>query len=344
MAMGKVITFPGVPPRAPEPDPAPYVRPPRQAHTKGAKYEETRDLDLAIIAKRIRKELAAAFGKGWKFTVQIKRYSGGQSLNVHAVKAPYTIIEPGKDRDVGMIQWQLNSRGEKARAKAEAIVDAYNYNNSDSMTDYFDVRFYGDTDFGRLADQQWKELQGKYPKVHVTFLDYNGKRRQGRILRQDGRHYVIEDKFGITFRVPIGNVGDVHAGGKKRRGEDVSIGAVANAMRITDFRWGKRQWYDIPAVSRIIDAAVRKGWARRQSMTQVEWTEKGVALARQWYATHPHSSRARRHSPDNPAYGREVLRRASTSPDGNWRHAGGKRRKAPSGLARLAADLNRLTR
>lgn len=95
-------------------------------HTIGINYEETKDLDIKEIAKLVRRDIKQAYPT-FKTSVRIERYSMGQSLNV-------TIQNTDTIR-----------RSEAANAIEKAIkniVDAYNFDDSDSASDYFHVRFY----------------------------------------------------------------------------------------------------------------------------------------------------------------------------------------------------------
>jgi hypothetical protein len=96
----------------------------------GSKYEETKDLDIAEVAKLVRKDLAA-LKLPVKPSVRISRYSGGQSLDVH--------LKMERDPELAK--------------KIRAILNSYNFDESDSQSDYFCVRFYGHVTFndGALA-------------------------------------------------------------------------------------------------------------------------------------------------------------------------------------------------
>lgn len=127
---------------------------------RGAKYEASRDLDIAEIAKRMRADIKALdLGKGFKISVRIQRYSGGQSIDVRvqAVPAGFKILS---DKAASWIKQFPNDRHrmplspEEAasaewwmlRQQLEQIHGAYNRDNSDSMCDYFHRRYYGDAD------------------------------------------------------------------------------------------------------------------------------------------------------------------------------------------------------
>ncbi len=47
-------------------------------------------------------------------------------------------------------------------------------------------------------------------------------------------------------------------------------------------------WWNDPCANRLVNDAVRYGWIRRTSTTQIEWTESGADLCRNALATgHP---------------------------------------------------------
>ncbi len=125
---------------------------------RGAKYEATRDLDVKEIAKRMRADIAALkLAKGIKVAVRIQRYSGGQSIDIRvtALPAGFKVLSkkaaswkkqfPDRERDMPMY-WE-EAQSDELRdllAKLKSIHGAYNRDNSDSMSDYFCVKYYGD--------------------------------------------------------------------------------------------------------------------------------------------------------------------------------------------------------
>jgi len=100
-------------------------------HTIGSKYAETKDMDIAEIAKLVRKEIKEFYSemKGVKISVRIERYSMGQSMAIR-------ISNTGFARRTTM--------NDQMRDELKKIVDQYNYDDIDSMTDYYNVRFHGD--------------------------------------------------------------------------------------------------------------------------------------------------------------------------------------------------------
>lgn len=123
-----------------------------------------RGLDIAEIAKLIRKDLKKEFGKGNKFSVRIKRFSGGQSLDVTAKQVNddlvYTYEELCEKANFNWLKYDnpdlyeyLDKKYQETQfltdetiKRIRRIVDYYNYNESDPYTDYYDVGFYSHID------------------------------------------------------------------------------------------------------------------------------------------------------------------------------------------------------
>lgn len=115
------------------------------AHTVGSKYAAGRD--VADIAKLVRKDLAAArkdpdsaIPADAKIRVRISRYSMGQSIDVAIVLPRPSRVQVDRDYPG---QWGYTSEAAAAQYAADAILQAYNYDNSESLTDYFECEFAG---------------------------------------------------------------------------------------------------------------------------------------------------------------------------------------------------------
>ena len=113
----------------------------------GSKYQE--NMDIKDIAKEIRKAIKM---DGFKFSVKIRRYSGGQSLNVGIKEVPDNFqMAAAKESWNGYGQrWEYSPELKQLMDNIKAIINSYNYDGSDSMVDYFDVNFYGfvDVEYG----------------------------------------------------------------------------------------------------------------------------------------------------------------------------------------------------
>lgn len=142
--------------------------------SRGAKYEATRDLDVREIAKRMRADIAAlGLAKGIKVAVRIRRFSGGQSIDIRvtALPAGFKVLSkkaaswkkqfPHRQHDMPMPWVEAQSDELRAlMAKLEAIHGAYNRDNCDSMSDYFDVKYYGaaELDWQARRDREAEQL------------------------------------------------------------------------------------------------------------------------------------------------------------------------------------------
>lgn len=130
----------------------------------GSKYESSKGLNRAEIAKLVRADIKAAVASGAlpkaKYSVRVKSFSGGGSIDI-----TFSFVEePGfalfnAERLAFDIEHEhhvyspdpiYSERAREMTKKLEAILGAYNYDGSDSQVDYFNVRFYGH------ATPQWE--------------------------------------------------------------------------------------------------------------------------------------------------------------------------------------------
>ena len=123
----------------------------------GAKYQKRRD--IKDIAKLVRADIKAAIRAKTlpeaKYSVSIHRYSMGQSLriNVSALKTPYLMQNPERvmadflNPHEYPRHSQFSERGNAYLSELQDIVNAYNFDGSDSSIDYFNVNFYSRINF-----------------------------------------------------------------------------------------------------------------------------------------------------------------------------------------------------
>lgn len=208
----------------------------------GKNYRSTKDFDIKDIAKLVREELAIEFPSG-KFSVKIERYSGGQSINVKILDVGYNpftdkyskSLESGEswdsfyDREIRSIS--ANTQREaiykkdviNLEKKAESILQQYNYDTSDSMTDYFNVRYYGSAQLDKEAlmqkyypnhpdsvrnrqwDEEWKaksekaskiaeQLKGRIKKGSILFFKAELHKSWHKFLLPNGNYLVLVAK------------------------------------------------------------------------------------------------------------------------------------------------------
>ena len=117
--------------------------------TKKEKYS----MDIKDIAKEIRTSLKKEF-PACKFSIKIERYSGGQSLSLDLITGPFdAFTEAGvTDRQVNPFSIKeskhFTAEAKEVLQRAYGLTQEYNYDDSDSMIDYFEVNFYVNMSIG----------------------------------------------------------------------------------------------------------------------------------------------------------------------------------------------------
>jgi hypothetical protein len=102
----------------------------------GNKYQEVKSLSVVEIAKLVRKDLKQF--NDCKFSVTSDR----NTISIYLKDSPLNRLEIyDQSQELG---WggKVISIEKDLRKKVKEILDQYNYNNSEIMTDYFDVNFY----------------------------------------------------------------------------------------------------------------------------------------------------------------------------------------------------------
>lgn len=141
-----------------------------QGAWEGKMYD--RDLGIKEIAERIRFFAKKKYPE-CKFSITIQRYSGGQSMDLRLMSAPYEIFEtPTLERaeiskgygtaEQKLSSWKyavekghhqvnqyyvkedsyLNEKGKEIMKFLNDSATVYNFDDSDAMTDYFHTNFY----------------------------------------------------------------------------------------------------------------------------------------------------------------------------------------------------------
>jgi hypothetical protein len=100
--------------------------------TEGSKYQETKDIWGSELVKIIKQDLRDNLPKKYKVLASKEEYAGGWSIHV-------TIKKTGIEKYVNNKRAAEYNELEK---KVSDIVEAYNYDNSDIMSDYFSTKFY----------------------------------------------------------------------------------------------------------------------------------------------------------------------------------------------------------
>lgn len=117
--------------------------------TVGSKYQATKDMDIAEVAKLVRADIKAAIKAGQlaagKYGVTIERFSMGQALNVK-VAIP-GLVDRCPERMAALdrgepVRTTRTDAAEAVIAMIEGILGAYNRAEDHGQSDYHHTRFY----------------------------------------------------------------------------------------------------------------------------------------------------------------------------------------------------------
>jgi CRISPR/Cas system CSM-associated protein Csm4 (group 5 of RAMP superfamily) len=133
---------------------------------EGCKYQETKDKSLKEIAQLIRKDLkqytdnCKKLGYDIKLSVKTQYYSMGQTIHVTIQDTNFNLFNSNfnpneKINDNNEI---YTNKFKKLNEVIHTICSQYNYDDSDSMTDYFSTKFYIHTHMSykiKKKEKQW---------------------------------------------------------------------------------------------------------------------------------------------------------------------------------------------
>ncbi len=241
-------------------------------YSEGVNYNSAKDLSITEIAKLIKKELEIRY-EDWKFSVTTDSFSGGRSVTVKVLNTPHNpysdkFIEYMKNDEVVWHEYNRDARfGEresyyneafqKDLKKIESISNQYNFNDSDSSTDYFHVSYYDHVGVNESQllhkyfpsnksvvknierNQDWDkktkeankraaERKGKFLKNQPIMYQYTSKgghipegKYEGRILKSPNGRSSSGTGYEIEFYVD------------KKRGKDGTIISLEKRQRYT---------------------------------------------------------------------------------------------------------------
>lgn len=140
----------------------------------GCKYDSVKGMRIVDVAKRVREDIKALkLDKGFKISVR----SDARSIDVRVVKVPagfkfWSVARAAWFKQFGDRRMFPGSNADQRSAeylglkgKLEAIRDAYQRDNSDISSDYFDVNFYGSVEF----EGDWAALKAEAEEAPVDY-------------------------------------------------------------------------------------------------------------------------------------------------------------------------------
>lgn len=99
---------------------------------EGSKYQETKDIYGSELVKIIKNDIKSQLPKEYKVLAHKELYAGGWSIH-------FTIKNTGIEKYVDNEETVAHK---ELIEKVSNIVEEYNFDDSDIMSDYFSVKFY----------------------------------------------------------------------------------------------------------------------------------------------------------------------------------------------------------
>lgn len=204
--------------------------------TYGAKYHKLHELtgkdyaSAADIAKLIRADIKDAVRRGElpsefaghevTYAVTVENYSMGRSIDISIRGIPEAARRAMRIDDRWGHEIEVDTADARAlKAKLDGYLNAYNYDGSDIMTDYFNVNYYGHAEF----ESEWaaKERAKKAARAKELKANPKPKRVSKRELlahmREHGRYYRdtirIDTLLLIHAHAHKGDAGHAHEDG-----------------------------------------------------------------------------------------------------------------------------------
>ena len=150
----------------------------QQFKTEGSKYRETKDMAVKEISKLIRKEIKIRFPE-IKTSV---RTDGATGIDIEIKELPFRVTNPefvnfGIDHPHERYPSALDvprytPKAIELRDAVREIASAYNFDDSDSMTDYFHRRFYLSVDFTYKIEEEERDYITELRSRSVRVLEW----------------------------------------------------------------------------------------------------------------------------------------------------------------------------
>lgn len=207
---------------------------------EGSKLEESRGLSTTEIAKLVRAEIKATKKSGelpadLHVSVRSRYFSGGSSITITwSTWGVFEIEEDSKWANYSSGYYPiLSAKGNHIIHKLNDFVNAYNFDDSDAMTDYYHVRFYGSVDW----DWQSELDKSAARFTHETLTGCNAQVLAK--LIQQGEHSIL-----------------AHAIARDPEGAD-------NAEMVA---WARQEFYGRNAYAKEIWATAKEIWAPKEAL------------------------------------------------------------------------------
>lgn len=148
------------------------------ARRYGARSDTAEGKSTAEIGAMIRADLKAAAASGWipdglEYSVRCDSFAGGSAINVTAKNLQQSWLnQPAPDWHQFPGTPVRTSQAVELARRITGIVEAYNYDGSETQSDYFDVRFYSNVSLtgpeGWASDHSEKATKRRLAKAATS--------------------------------------------------------------------------------------------------------------------------------------------------------------------------------
>jgi len=148
-------------------------------HTLGSKYQATKDWKPKDVNKAVRADIAAAVKAGQlpaaKYSVRTPHHG---SVDITVSGLPFQVRTPHYNPNAAgndPVRFWQTPQARALQTAVEAIANAYNFDDSDSMTDYFHNRFYLHVNLDCGTEREDLEALEKFTKARPSLRLVGGR-------------------------------------------------------------------------------------------------------------------------------------------------------------------------
>lgn len=242
----------------------------------GTHYKQARNLKTSEIAALIKKELDIEFECVAKFSVISDVFTGGSSIRVgikdvtfnpynedflKALESGQTIHEYNQAHkdDWNRHPERFNEDFKKFINKVEVITNKYNFDDSDSQTDYFHVNYYDSVSFDEdnyllihfpnnpdaKRKKEWDEHWNKQKANSKTKVDANkGKFKKGEIVFYNAQMHSSWEKFKLPNGMYLAKIVKSPNGRARFSSYDIRILEDISALKDSTVEYLKKNGAD----------------------------------------------------------------------------------------------------
>lgn len=168
----------------------------------GSKRPKTGWIGTTEIAKNVREDIKEAtragyLPQGFKYSLKVDKFAGGSAIRTKIYGNADILethdVEPRWERLV------LNDDHKELVNRVSNLIDAYNYNDSNAQTDYFNTAFYSTVEIASASDQKLKEQESQKRKFN-NFLKSKNIPDNAKTYTPDADFLEAEKEYYGTLR------------------------------------------------------------------------------------------------------------------------------------------------